>query len=69
MFLSVIFSTKVLGGSIKYDPDEILDAKWFSYEDILSMKDQLRSEDLIIGAIDNVRNELIAPISIVAALN
>ena len=65
VFVSVIFSTKVLGGDIKFDPNEILDAKWFSYEELLSMKAQLRSENLILGAINNTRSKLVTPISIV----
>ena len=68
IFVSVIFSTKVLGGSIKFNPDEILDAKWFTYEEILAMKDQLRDTGLILGSIDNTRNGLVAPINIVKAL-
>ena len=69
VFVSVIFSTKVLGGDIKFDPNEILDAKWFSYEELLSMKAQLRSENLILGAINNTRSELVTSISIVEILN
>ena len=69
VFVSVIFSTKVLGGDIKFDPNEILDAKWFSYEELLSMKAQLRSENLILGAINNTRSKLATPISIVEMLN
>ena len=69
VFVSVIFSTKVLGGDIEFDPNEILDVKWFSYEELLSMKAQLRSENLILGAINNTRSELVTPISIVEILN
>ena len=69
VFVSVIFSTKVLGGDIKFDPNEILDVKWFSYEELLSMKAQLRSENLILGAINNTRSKLATPISIVEMLN
>ena len=44
-------------------------AKWFSYEELSSTKVQLRSESLILGAINNDRNKLVAPISIVEVLN
>lgn len=69
IFISIIFSTKVLSDNIKFNPDEILDVKWFSYEELLSMKEQLRIEKMILGAIDNMRNQLIAPISIVEMLS
>ena len=41
----------------------------FSYEELLAIKEQLRVEKLIMGAINNMRNGLIAPISIVEMLN
>ncbi len=69
VFVSIIFSTKVLSDDIKFNPDEILDIKWFSYKELLSIKDQLRTEGLILGAINNVRNKLVAPISIVKIIN
>ena len=65
IFVSVIFSAKVLNDDIHSDPNEILDAKWFTYEEILSMKESLRNEHLILGAINNVHKNLVAPISIV----
>ena len=68
-FVSMIFTTRVLDDDIKFDPQEILEVKWFSYEEILSMKEQLRNEKLILGAIDNIRNGLVAPISIVEMIN
>lgn len=68
VFVSVVFSTKVLGGDINFNPDEILDAKWFTYEEIVAMKDQLRMESFVLGAIDNTRDGLVAPIDIVRVL-
>lgn len=46
-------------------PAEILDAKWFDYEEILAMRSEIRNEGLLIGAIENVRNGLVAPMGIV----
>lgn len=67
-WVSVIFSTRVLNGDIKFDPNEILDAKWFTYEEIVNMKDQLRMESFVLGAINNVRNTQIASMDIVKLL-
>lgn len=67
-FISVIFSAKVINGDIHFDPDEILDVEWFTYEEILSMKESLRDEHLILGAISNVRENLVAPTSLVKIL-
>lgn len=68
VFISVVFATKVIGGDIKFNPNEILDAKWFTYEEIVAMKDQLRMESFVLGAIDNTRDGLVAPIDIVRVL-
>ena len=67
-WVSVIFSTRVLNGDIKFDPNGILDAKWFTYEEIVNMKDQLRMESFVLGAINNVRNTQIASMDIVKLL-
>ena len=69
IFISIVFSTIVLSDSIKFDSKEILDARWFSYEELLSMRAQLRSEKLILGAINNLRNKLVVSISVVEMLD
>lgn len=66
VFASVIFTSKLVREEIKFDPEEILDVKWFSYEEIMAMRDEIRNEELLIGAIDNMRNGLVAPMGIVA---
>ena len=63
--IGIIFSTKIVGGEINFNPDEILDAKWFTYDEILAMKSELRSADFLIGAINNLRSHKVAPIDIV----
>lgn len=63
--IGIIFSTKIVGGEINFNPDEILDAKWFTYDEILAMKSELRSADFLIGAINNLRGRIVAPIDVV----
>ncbi len=65
-WVSVIFTTKIIGGKIKIDPNEILDVKWFSYEEILKMRTELRNETMIMGAINNARSGIVAPLDLVA---
>ena len=38
------FEAKIIGGELKYPEDEILDARWFTFEEIKDMKDKLRGE-------------------------
>lgn len=65
VFASVIFTTKLIREEIAFDPEEILGVKWFDYEEIVAMRGEIRNEGLLIGAIDNVRNGLVAPMGIV----
>ncbi len=51
IWLCIIFATTLLEENIVYDKNEILDVKWFSYEELLNMKNELRSYDLIINSI------------------
>lgn len=44
---------------------EILDVHWFTYEEIDAMRDQLRVQDLIFGAVNNVRQGIVAPLDLV----
>lgn len=37
------FAAKIIGGELKYPEDEIMDAQWFSLDEIQSMKDKLRN--------------------------
>lgn len=61
VLVHIVFATNILSGEIKIDPAEILDVKWFSYEEILAMREQLRKEKFILGAINNLRKGIIAP--------
>ncbi len=63
-FVYICFTTRIIGGEVKIDGNEILDARWFSYEEILHMKEQLRGADRIIHDINNTRNNIIAPMEI-----
>ena len=62
IFLSVVFTTRITGGSINFNKDELLDVRWFSYDEIKNMKDSLRSPDFILGSIDTHQNNKIAPL-------
>ena len=64
-WVSVVFSTNLLEENIKFDKNEILDVKWFSYEEILDMKNELRAYDWITDAITRFVNNRIHSIDIV----
>ena len=64
-WISVIFSTKLLEDNIKFDKEEILDAKWFTYEEIFDMKNKLRNYEWINDAILAFMNKRICSKDIV----
>ena len=60
IFVNIVFSTKLQNEKIKYDKNEILDVKWFTYEEIVNMKEELRDYDWIINCISNyIENEIV----------
>ena len=63
-FVAILFTTKLLTDSVKPQAGEILEAKWFTYEQIIAMSDQLRRADWIISAIDFARRGA-APLDLV----
>ena len=65
IFVSVIFSTHLVDENIKYDPNEILDVKWFTYDELLNMKDELRSYNWIINSITALIENKVADIDLV----
>ncbi len=46
------FSAKITAGTLNFPEHEIMDARWFSYEEIVNMKSDLRNPSYILGAID-----------------
>ena len=65
VFISIIFTAKLLREEIAFDKSEIMDVKWFTYEEIQALGDQIRNQTLMLGAIDNARNGLTAPLDII----
>lgn len=65
VFASVIFTAELVREEISLDPAEILDARWLSYEEIVAMRNEIRNERLLIGAIENVRSGVVASMGVV----
>lgn len=65
-FVAIVFTAKIIHENlVASNPKEILNIKWFGYDEILAMHDQIRNPDLMIGAIDNIRQGITAPLEIV----
>ncbi len=51
------FEVRIIGGELKFSPEELLDAKWFTFEEIKNMKDKLRS-NWILATIKILEGEI-----------
>lgn len=47
------FDTKIIAENIKVDGEEISNVKWFTYEEIINMKDKLRADGYFLSTIKN----------------
>lgn len=68
LFVMIIFNAKLIKEEIKFDKEEILDVKWFDYEEIVDeMESQLRG-NYVRTAVMNQKKNLIAPMELVNVL-
>ena len=68
IFLSIIFGTKLIDEKIEYNLNEILVVKWFSYDEIIKMKNKLRSQELILKCIENYKTGKIVNLDVLNIL-
>ncbi len=62
------FDTKIIDENIKADGEEISNVKWFTYEEILNMKDNLRADGYFLSTIENKMNNKIQPTEIIKGI-
>ena len=67
-FVGIVFSTKLIEENIAFDTSEIIDVKWFTYEEIINMKEKLRDSNWIINSVSAVKNNKITDINIIKIL-
>jgi len=54
--VGIIYKAQIINGDLKYNKEEIADAKWLTYDEILNMKESLRSKEALIKCLDNYKN-------------
>ena len=64
-FVMIVFNAKLIKESIKFDKEEILDVKWFEYDEIVNKMDNMLRGSYIKTAVINQNKKIIAPIDIV----
>lgn len=66
IWIMIIFSTKLVNENIVYDKNEILDVKWFNYDEVMNeMDEKLRGIEYIKTSINNHKNKLIGSIDLI----
>lgn len=66
IFVQITFVGKIINETVKIDPEEILDVKWFDIDDVLNnMDNELRNLNFVKQPIKNLAENKIAPIDIV----
>ena len=66
IFVQITFVGKVINETIKIDPEEILDVKWFDIDDVLNnMDNELRNLNFVKQLIKNLVDNKIGAIDIV----
>lgn len=64
-----VFATKILTSDVKPQEGEILEAKWFTYDEAVALGEQLRVPAWIIHALTIHRNGQIMPLDTISILN
>lgn len=62
------FDTKIISENIKADGEEISNVRWFSYEEIINMKDKLRADGYFLSTIKNKIENKIQSIEIIKSI-
>lgn len=68
LFLMIVFNAKLINENIEFDKEEILDVKWFDYDEIVNKMESMLRENYVRTAVINQNNNLVAPIDIVDIL-
>lgn len=59
------FDTKIIEENLNVDGNEISNLKWFTYDEILNMKDKLRADGYFLSTIKNKIDNKIQPLEII----
>lgn len=62
------FDTKIIKENIKADGEEISNVEWFTYEEILNMKDKLRADGYFLGTIKNKMDNKIQSTEVIRSI-
>lgn len=62
LFVMIVFNAKLINENIEFDKEEILDVKWFDYDEIVNKMESMLRGNYVRTAVINQNNNLVAPI-------
>lgn len=62
------FATELLTDVVKPQEGEILEAKWFTYEEAIALGDQLRAPEWIISTLTAYHDSKIMPLDVISVI-
>lgn len=68
LFVMIVFNAKLINENIEFDKEEILDVKWFDYDEIVNKMESMLRGNYVRTAVINQNSNLVAPIDIVDIL-
>ena len=68
LFVMIVFNAKLINENIEFDKEEILDVKWFDYDEIVNKMESMLRGNYVRTAVINQNDNLVAPIDIVDIL-
>lgn len=68
LFVMIVFNAELINENIEFDKEEILDVKWFDYDEIVNKMESMLRGNYVRTAVINQNNNLVAPIDIVDIL-
>lgn len=68
LFVMIVFNAKLINENIEFDKEEILDVKWFDYDEIVNKMESMLRGNYVRTAVINQNNNLVSPIDIVDIL-
>ena len=68
LFVMIVFNAKLINENIEFDKEEILDVKWFDYDEIVNQMESMLRGNYARTAVINQNNNLVALIDIIDIL-
>lgn len=68
IFIMIVFNAKLIKENIEYDKEEILDVKWFDFDEIVNKMDDKLRGSYVKKAVYNQKNNLIASMDIIEVI-